>query len=194
MSEKVSPDLQPFRYFNRELSWLAFNRRVLEQAQSSEYPLLERMKFLAFVSSNLDEFFEIRVAGLIQQIKSGVIEPGPDGLDPGQQLAHIQSTVKQLLLDQNQCWKVSLLPALQSAGIRFLNYRELNVRERQWVKHYFEKNIYPVLTPLAIDPAHPFPQLINKALYILASLKQKNSSKKDSKMAIIPVPRPLPLI
>ena len=194
MPKKVSPDKQPFRYFNRELSWLAFNRRVLEQAQSSEYPLLERMKFLAFVSSNLDEFFEIRVAGLIQQIKSGVIEPGPDGLDPSQQLAHIQSTVKQLLLDQNQCWKASLLPALQSAGIRFLNYRELNVRERQWVKHYFEKNIYPVLTPLAIDPAHPFPQLINKALYILASLKQKNSSKKDSKMAIIPVPRILPRV
>ena len=86
------------------------------------------------------------------------------------------------------------LPALQSAGIRFLNYRELNVRERQWVKHYFEENIYPVLTPLAIDPAHPFPQLINKALYILASLKQKNSSKKDSKMAIIPVPRILPRV
>ena len=194
MPKKVSPDKQPFRYFNRELSWLAFNRRVLEQAQSSDYPLLERMKFLAFVSSNLDEFFEIRVAGLIQQIKSGVIEPGPDGLDPSQQLAHIQSTVKQLLLDQNQCWKASLLPALQSAGIRFLNYRELNVRERQWVKHYFEENIYPVLTPLAIDPAHPFPQLINKALYILASLKQKNSSKKDSKMAIIPVPRILPRV
>ena len=194
MPKKVSPDKQPFRYFNRELSWLAFNRRVLEQAQSSDYPLLERMKFLAFVSSNLDEFFEIRVAGLIQQIKSGVSEPGPDGLDPSQQLAHIQSTVKQLLLDQNQCWKAALLPALQSAGIRFLNYRELNVREKQWVKHYFEENIYPVLTPLAIDPAHPFPQLINKALYILASLKQKNSSKKDSKMAIIPVPRILPRV
>ena len=194
MPKKVSPDKLPFRYFNRELSWLAFNRRVLEQAQSFDYPLLERMKYLAFVSSNLDEFFEIRVAGLIQQIKSGVIEPGPDGLDPSQQLAHIQTTVKQLLLDQNQCWKVSLLPALQSAGIRFLNYRELNVREKQWVKHYFEENIYPVLTPLAIDPAHPFPQLINKALYILASLKQKNSSNKDSKMAIIPVPRILPRV
>ena len=194
MIKKVSSEKQPFRYFNRELSWLAFNRRVLEQAQSSCYPLLERMKFLAFVSSNLDEFFEIRVAGLIQQIKSGVIEQGPDGLDANEQLVQIESYVKKLLLEQNQCWKDSLLPELESAGIRFLNYRELNVREKQWVKHYFEEYIYPILTPLAIDPAHPFPQLVNKALYILASLKQNNSKKKDSKMAIIPVPRILPRV
>ena len=194
MIKKVSSEKQPFRYFNRELSWLAFNRRVLEQAQSSCYPLLERMKFLAFVSSNLDEFFEIRVAGLIQQIKSGVVEQGPDGLDANEQLVQIESYVKKLLLEQNQCWRDSLLPELESAGIRFLNYRELNVREKQWVKHYFEEYIYPILTPLAIDPAHPFPQLINKALYILASLKQNNSRKKDSKMAIIPVPRILPRV
>ena len=194
MIKKVSSEKQPFRYFNRELSWLAFNRRVLEQAQSSCYPLLERMKFLAFVSSNLDEFFEIRVAGLIQQIKSGVVEQGPDGLDANEQLVQIESYVKKLLLEQNQCWRDSLLPELESAGIRFLNYRELNVREKKWVKHYFEEYIYPILTPLAIDPAHPFPQLINKALYILASLKQNNSRKKDSKMAIIPVPRILPRV
>ena len=194
MIKKVSSEKQPFRYFNRELSWLAFNRRVLEQAQSSCYPLLERMKFLAFVSSNLDEFFEIRVAGLIQQIKSGVVERGPDGLDANEQLVQIESYVKELLLEQNQCWKDSILPELESAGIRFLNYRELNVREKKWVKHYFEEYIYPILTPLAIDPAHPFPQLINKALYILASLKQNNSRKKDSKMAIIPVPRILPRV
>ena len=99
-----------------------------------------------------------------------------------------------MLLEQNQCWRDSLLPELESAGIRFLNYRELNVREKKWVKHYFEEYIYPILTPLAIDPAHPFPQLINKALYILASLKQNNSRKKDSKMAIIPVPRILPRV
>ena len=194
MIKKVSSEKQPFRYFNREISWLAFNRRVLEQAQSSCYPLLERMKFLAFVSSNLDEFFEIRVAGLIQQIKSGVVERGPDGLDANEQLVQIESYVKELLLEQNQCWKDSLLPELESAGIRFLNYRELNVREKQWVKHYFEEYIYPILTPLAIDPAHPFPQLINKALYILASLKENNSRKKDYKMAIIPVPRILPRV
>lgn len=194
MIKEVSSEKQPFRYFNRELSWLAFNRRVLEQAQSSCYPLLERMKFLAFVSSNLDEFFEIRVAGLIQQIKSDIIERGPDGLDANEQLVQIESYVKELLLEQNQCWKDSLLPELESAGIRFLNYRELNVREKQWVKHYFEEYIYPILTPLAIDPAHPFPQLINKALYILASLKQNNSRKKESKMAIIPVPRILPRV
>lgn len=194
MVNNVAFDKNHYRYFNRELSWLAFNRRVLEQAQSSDYPLLERMKFLAFVSSNLDEFFEVRVSGLIQQIKSGAPELGSDGLDPKQQLDKIENDVKQLLLKQNQCWKNSLLPKLESAGIRFLNYPELTVREKQWVRHYFEEYIYPVLTPLAIDPAHPFPQLVNKALYILASLKQKNSRNKDSKMAIIPVPRILPRV
>lgn len=194
MEKDKASGTHKFRYFNRELSWLAFNRRVLEQAQSSDYPLLERMKFLAFVSSNLDEFFEIRVSGLIQQIKSGANESGPDGLNPNQQLEKIECYVKQLLFEQNQCWKDTLLPKLEAEGIRFLNYRELNVREKRWVKQYFQESVYPVLTPLAIDPAHPFPQLVNKALYIIASLKQKNSRKKDSKMAIIPVPRILPRV
>lgn len=183
-----------FRYFNRELSWLAFNRRVLEQAQSSHYPLLERMKFLAFVSSNLDEFFEIRVSGLIQQIKSGNMESGPDAMDPKEQLKAIKSTVKQLLEQQYQCWKNELLPSLADAGIRFINFDALTLRERRWISHYFETYIFPVLTPLAIDPAHPFPTLTNKALYILVSLKQTYSRKKDSKMAIIPVPRILPRV
>ena len=104
------------RYFNRELSWLAFNRRVLEQAQSQTYPLLERMKFLAFVSSNLDEFFEIRFAGLTQQIKSGVLSTGPDGLDAKEQVQRIQAYVKGLLNDHNKCWKSELLPQLESEG------------------------------------------------------------------------------
>lgn len=181
-------------YFNRELSWLAFNRRVLEQAQSEAYPLLERMKFLAFVSSNLDEFFEIRVAGVIQQIKSGNIENYDDGLDSKQLLVKIQSYVKRILLDHTNCWKNSLTPQLEAAGIRFLNYSELNLREKKWVTQYFNEHIFPVLTPLAIDPAHPFPKLTNKALYIIASLKQKGKKQADPKMAIIPVPRILPRV
>tara|TARA_E500000178_G_scaffold237363_1_gene233834 strand:- start:87 stop:2198 length:2112 start_codon:yes stop_codon:yes gene_type:complete len=183
-----------YQYFNRELSWLSFNRRVLEQAQSEDYPLLERMKFLAFVSSNLDEFFEIRVAGVIQQIKSGMIERGPDGLDSRQLLAKINSYVKRILNDHNECWKNTLIPKLDAAGILFLNYKELNAREKEWVARYFKEHVFPVLTPLAIDPAHPFPKLTNKALYIIASLKQKNKKKQEPKMAIIPVPRILPRV
>lgn len=182
------------RYFNRELSWLAFNRRVLEQAQSQTYPLLERMKFLAFVSSNLDEFFEIRFAGLTQQIKSGVLTAGPDGLDAKEQVQRIQAYVKSLLNDHNKCWKSELLPQLESEGILFKNYPELNQRERKWVAQYFESHIFPVLTPLAIDPAHPFPQLTNKALYILTALKKKGHRSSGAKMAIIPVPRILPRV
>ena len=198
---KASPSAQStplgkkhYRYFNRELSWLAFNHRVLEQAKSIDYPLLERMKFLAFVSSNLDEFFEIRVSGLIQQIKSGNMEPGPDGMDPKEQVQAIEHTVKVLIEQHNHCWKNELLPSLAKAGICFLNYDALNVRERRWASDYFKTYIFPVLTPLAIDPAHPFPTLTNKALYILVSLKQSQSRKKDPKMAIIPIPRILPRV
>ena len=123
---KASPSAQStplgkkhYRYFNRELSWLAFNHRVLEQAKSIDYPLLERMKFLAFVSSNLDEFFEIRVSGLIQQIKSGNMEPGPDGMDPKEQVQAIKHTVKVLLEQHNHCWKNELLLLSQSWHLLF---------------------------------------------------------------------------
>tara|TARA_B100000035_G_scaffold69711_1_gene57089 strand:- start:393 stop:2513 length:2121 start_codon:yes stop_codon:yes gene_type:complete len=194
-SAKSSPlDKRYYRYFNRELSWLAFNQRVLEQAKSIEYPLLERIKFLGFVSSNLDEFFEIRVSGLIQQIKSGNMKPGPDGMNPKEQLKGIKNNVKALLEQHNLCWKNKLLPSLAKAGICFLSYDALNVRERRWAFDYFKTHILPVLTPLAIDPALPFPTLTNKALYILVSLKQSQSRKKEPKIAIIPIPRILPRV
>lgn len=183
-----------FRYFNRELSWLAFNRRVLEQAESPEYPLLERMKFLAFVSSNLDEFFEIRVAGIIQQVKSGHLERGPDGLDPKEQLRRIQKNVRHLLADQSECWHGKIVPGLNKAGIKFCAYEALTRNEKKWVARYFAEQVFPVLTPLAIDPAHPFPQLINKALYILASIDDPKTRAIEQFMAIIPVPRILPRV
>ncbi len=191
---KSAKKLNESRYFNRELSWLAFNRRVLEQAKSNRYPLLERMKFLAFVSSNLDEFFEIRFAGLTQQIKSGLINIGSDGLDGQEQVKQIRAYVKILLNDHNQCWKSELIPRLKDSGILFKNYSVLNPREKKWVAKYYEEDIFPVLTPLAIDPAHPFPQLTNKALYILGSLKKKGRKSGEVKMAIIPVPRILPRV
>lgn len=183
-----------FPYFNREMSWLAFNRRVLEQAESPDYPLLERMKFLAFVSSNLDEFFEIRVAGLLQQVKSGVIERGPDGLGPKEQLRRIQSICKRLVVDQYDCWDQQIVPCLKESDIFFCGYDELTRNEKKWVETYFEEQIFPVLTPLAIDPAHPFPQLTNKALYILASIDDPETRIIERLMAIIPIPRVLPRI
>ena len=188
------PTSASYRYFNRELSWLAFNRRVLEQAESPEYPLLERMKFLAFVSSNLDEFFEIRVAGIMQQIKSGSHECGPDGLSPKEQLRRIQSGARRLVADQSACWDRKIVPGLDKAGIKFCAYNQLTRNEKQWASEYFAKQIFPVLTPLAIDPAHPFPQLINKALYILASIDDPKTRAMERLMAIIPVPRILPRV
>jgi len=195
MSLKRSPpNTARFPYFNRELSWLAFNRRVLEQAESPDYPLLERMKFLAFVSSNLDEFFEIRVAGLQQQVKSGAIERGPDGLGPKEQLRRIQSISKRLVADQYDCWEQQIVPGLKESDVFFCGYDELTRNEKKWVEKYFEEQIFPVLTPLAIDPAHPFPQLTNKALYILASIDDPETRIIEQLMAIIPIPRVLPRI
>ena len=179
-------------YFNRELSWLAFNRRVLEQAEKPDNPLLERVKFLAIFSSNLDEFFEIRVAGLIQQVESGVTEPSIDGLGPREQLRRIHSVVASLLADQQRCWHGQLMPALAEANIHFRTADQLNPSELNWVRTYFREQVYPVLTPLAVDQAHPFPQLGNKTLSVVVSLDNPETPDVTGFMAILPVPRILP--
>jgi polyphosphate kinase len=179
-------------FFNRELSWLSFNRRVLEQALSTKYPLLERLRFLGFVSSNLDEFFEIRVAGLIQQVESEItVEPGPDGLSPEEQLKRIREVTLQLVKDQYKCWHESIAPSLAREGIRLMQFTQLNAKEEAWARHHFESEIYPVLTPLAIDPAHPFPSLLNKSLNVLVELRNPEDPNHPL-MAIVPVPRILP--
>ncbi|MEX0332841.1 MAG: RNA degradosome polyphosphate kinase, partial [Puniceicoccaceae bacterium] len=140
-------------YFNRELSWLAFNRRVLEQAENKENPLLERMRFLSFVSSNLDEFYEIRVAGLIQQVESHITKAGMDGLGPKEQLRRIHSVAASLVADQYDLWQKGIVPELAGEGIPFKTHEELNRRELNWLKTYFKEQVEPVLTPLAIDPS-----------------------------------------
>jgi len=179
-------------FFNRELSWLSFNRRVLEQALNPKYPLLERVRYIGFVSSNLDEFFEIRVAGLMQQVESGSnIEPGPDGLNPSEQLKRIREVALQLVKDQYKCWHEVLVPELAKERIYFKLFTQLSDKEESWAREYFETEIYPVLTPLAIDPAHPFPQLLNKSLNILVELENPEEENNPF-MAIIPVPRILP--
>jgi polyphosphate kinase len=182
------------QYFNRELSWLAFNQRVLEQAQSEANPLLERVKFLAIVSSNLDEFFEIRVAGLTQQQETGGGEPSIDGLTPREQLRQIQAAVRGLVRAQQACWQEQLVPALAAEGIEFIAAAQLDAAARAWVGDYFVRNVQPVLTPLAVDQAHPFPQLGNKTLNLLLSLDNPETPEHDHHLAILPVPRSLPRI
>lgn len=189
-----SPTPPKAAYFNREISWLAFNRRVLEQAYDKRFPLLERMRFLAFVSSNLDEFFEIRVAGLIQQVESNVMHIGLDGLGPKEQLRRVHSISSSLVADQYRCWKSQIIPELKREGIFFKVKEELNEREIAWLKDYFENEVYPVLTPLAIDPAHPFPKFANKSLNIVLRLKDPNRDENAHMLAFIPVPRILPRV
>lgn len=179
-------------YYNRELSWLAFNRRVLEQAQSERHPLLERVKFLAIVSSNLDEFFEIRVAGLIQQVDSGVTEASFDGLGAREQLRRIHSVVASLVEDQYRCWHEQLVPALAREDILIKSASDLTPSELKWVRTYFREQVYPVLTPLALDQSHPFPQLGNKTLNVVVSLDNPDTPEQEKLVAILPVPRILP--
>jgi polyphosphate kinase len=181
-------------YFNRELSWLAFNRRVLDQAENPDYPLLERLRFLSFVASNLDEFFEIRVAGLIQQVESNITKAGMDGLGPKEQLRRIHSVCASLVSDQYKCWHEQIVPSLAEEKIFFKTREELNRRELKWLKTYFDEEVHPVLTPLAIDPAHPFPQFTNKSLNILLWLDDPDTPATERMMAFLPVPRILPRV
>jgi polyphosphate kinase len=194
MPTKTKRATRKAAYFNRELSWLAFNRRVLDQAEDPETPLLERLKFLSFVSSNLDEFFEIRVAGLIQQVESNTTAAGMDGLGPKEQLRRVHSVSTALVQDQYRCWHEQIVPALAEEGIPFKSRSELNRRELRWLRTYFIEQVQPVLTPLAIDPAHPFPQFGNKSMNILLWLDDPETPATERMMAFIPVPRILPRV
>jgi polyphosphate kinase len=181
-------------YANREQSWLAFNRRVLDQARNPANPLLERVKFLAILSSNLDEFFEIRVAGLMQQADSEVVVPSIDGLTPREQLRQIYREVHALVADQYACWHKEIVPALAHQGIVFRLAAQLNPAEEAWVRRYFDAQVFPVLTPLAVDQVHPFPLLGNKTLNVLVSLDNPETAESENLMVIVPVPRSLPRI
>ncbi len=177
-----------YRYFNRELSWLAFNRRVLNLCSNPRFPILERVRFLSIVGSNLDEFFEIRVAGLEQQLESGVLEVGFDGLGPREQLRRISEISSAMMKDAYSCWKSELIPALEKEGVYFKAPSACSASEKEFLKKYFEDNIFPALTPLAIDPAHPFPHLRNKGLYVLLSIAEAGVRRAPAQIAIIPVP------
>lgn len=161
----------PYLYLNRELSWLEFNRRVLEEALDPNlHPLLERVKFLAIFSSNLDEFFMIRVSGLKEQLSAGTVELPPDGRTPAEQLAAVRDRLLPMLEQSMECWRSDLKPKLSVAGIRLLSYDELTTAERAWLTDYFLREVFPVLTPLVFDPSHPFPQISNLSLNLAVAL------------------------
>jgi polyphosphate kinase len=181
----------PAYYINRELSWLAFNRRVLEEAEDPHNPLLERVKFLSITASNLDEFVEVRVAGLLQQIEDGYTEAGPDGLTLVEQRAEIARDMQQFVNDQYACWNENLRPALAERGIRVLGLHELDADARAFVEEYCERELDPLLTPITVDPAHPFPRVINKALCVAFLLRRRRRSSLTY-TGVVTVPRALP--
>jgi polyphosphate kinase len=180
----------PKNFINRELSWLEFNRRVLEEAQDATQPLIERVKFMTIFSNNLDEFFEIRVAGIKQQIASETSEIGPDGMTPTETFNAIQRTVHELVATQCEFWNAELAPTLAKNGIRVHDVTQLNARRAAWAKRYFEQEVFPMLTPLAVDASHPFPQLLNKSHNLLVRARAHRGG--ETLLAIVQVPRVVP--
>ncbi|HKX59137.1 MAG TPA: polyphosphate kinase 1 [Steroidobacteraceae bacterium] len=177
---------------NRELGILAFNRRVLAQAADEAVPLLERLRFLTIVSSNLDEFFEIRVAGIKEQIRLGIADPGPDGMTPRETLAIVTREARALVTAQFDLLNDALLPELARNGIQFLRRGTWNDAQRAWVHDYFTREVLPVLTPIGLDPAHPFPRVYNKSLNLIVELEGRDAFGRGSRVAIVQAPRILP--
>lgn len=186
-------DLDSPAYFeNRELSYFKFNLRVLSQARNPKHPLLERLMFLLIFSSNLDEFFEIRVSGLKKQLDFGRQRPGPDGQYPEQVLKDIHLQVKDALTEQYRILNEDLLPHLAEENVHFLPRHDWNDDLKKWTRAYFDEEVQPVVSPLGLDPAHPFPRLVNKSLNFILSLDGKDAFGRESGLAIVPAPRSLP--
>src|SRR3984885_1756572 len=189
--DSVSRDLQSL-FIGRDESWLSFNRRVLEEAQDAENPLLERVKFLAITASNLDEFVEIRVAGIMQRIEDGYTEPGFDGLTPRQTLDIVVDSMHNFVRDQYRCWTQDLRPALFNNGVRVLAWGDIDEAQRAFALDYYQREVDPLLTPITIDPAHPFPRVLNKALCLALLLRRKRKGATGALLGVLTVPRALP--
>ncbi|MGH9497063.1 MAG: polyphosphate kinase 1 [Candidatus Sulfotelmatobacter sp.] len=187
---RISLD-NPLYFLNRDTSWLAFNRRVLEEAEDVGNPLLERLKFLSISASNLDEFFEIRVAAMMQQIEDGYNESGPDGLTLTEKRDALNKLTHEFVDDQYDCWNARLRPSLAENGIRVLGLHELEADALRFVEEYCEKELDPLLTPVTVDPAHPFPRVINKALCVGFLLRRRRRSALTY-TGVVSVPRALP--
>ncbi len=191
-----TPDLQrrPELFTNRELSLLAFDARVLAQAEDEGLPLLERLRFLTIASANLDEFFEIRVAGLVQQAAHGLQQVGPDGLSPQEQLRLISAECHRIVAVQYKLLNEVLLPRLEQHGVRVLRRAHWNDAQRAWVQCFFREQVLPVLTPVGLDPAHPFPRLLNKGLSFVVEVEGTDAFGRSSGVAVLQVPRSLPRV
>ncbi len=184
----------PEYYINRELSLLAFNRRVIAQAEDESLPLLERLKFLCIASTNLDEFFEIRVAGVKQQVKYGSVQTGPDNLSPVETLKQIGRIAHELVESQYAVLNDSIMPKLESEKIHVLRRGAWKPAVSRWIKRYFNGNVLPVLSPIGLDPAHPFPRVLNKNLYFIVSLDGKDAFGRETRLSIVQAPRSLPRV
>ncbi len=183
---------KPKIFNGRDMSWMQFNRRVLEEAEDPANPLLERVKFLAITGSNLDEYVEIRQAGLMQRIEDGYREPGYDGLRPDESLAELTAEIHRFVDAQYACWNDRLLPELRKQNIRLLEWKELDEEAREFAQNYFQREVDPLLTPISIDPAHPFPRVLNKALCLALLLRPKRRSSSPQVLGVVTVPRALP--
>ncbi len=182
------------KFLNREISVLAFNQRVLAQAQNPAIPLLERLKFICIVGSNLDEFFEIRVGGLKEQIKLGSLSTSTDGRTAKEVLRLVRENAHRLVEEQYELFNKQLIPALAENGIHFIRRSDWNETQAEWIESYFHREVLPVLTPIGLDPSHPFPRLLNKSLNFAIELEGKDAFGRNSSIAILQAPRVLPRV
>jgi len=192
MNRTTSKNFRSQHFINRELGQLEFNQRVLAQAENASIPILERLKYLCIVSSNLDEFFEIRVAGLKEQINLKSVASGPDGMDARQTLKRVREQAHRLIERQYRILNSDILPVLDMHGIRFLRRTSWNDAQRAWIKNFFLCEVMPVLTPIGLDPSHPFPRVLNKSLNFAVELVGKDAFGRNSAKAIVQAPRILP--
>lgn len=185
---------EPELYLNRELSLLAFNWRVLHQARDPATPLLERLRFLCISSTNLDEFFEIRAAHLQEQVVLGSVHAGPDNTSPQDLLRHISNEAHRLVDEQYRVLNEELIPALEREHVHFLRRSEWTPTQVDWVRTYFENELLPVITPIGLDPGHPFPRILNKSLNFLVTLQGHDAFGRRGGIAIVQAPRALPRV
>ena len=184
----------PKLYLNRHVQWLAFNERVLEEARDKSNPLLERVRFLAITANNLDEFAEIRVSGFLQKIEHGAPSNSPDGRTPAEELAAVTAAMQLFVKDQYKVWNSELVPALGKHQIHVLPLENLNSKASQTAKEFYDRRVYPMLTPVTVDPTHPFPHVLNKALCIAFLLKKRRGATAKPVFGVVTVPRALPRI